>query len=72
MYEHYEPSGRVFVDREEHLDWMAEALERCKERSIVFHLRGIGRIGKSALLDHWTSTIGSSIRHYTPISTHLS
>ncbi|KXH69967.1 MAG: hypothetical protein AM326_01365 [Candidatus Thorarchaeota archaeon SMTZ-45] len=61
MYEHYEPSERVFVDREEYLDWMAEALERCKERSVVLHLRGIGGIGKSSLLDHWKSTIDETI-----------
>ncbi|MHA2432947.1 MAG: tetratricopeptide repeat protein [Candidatus Thorarchaeota archaeon] len=62
MYERFEPSDRIFVDREEYLDWMAEALERCKERSVVLHLRGIGGIGKSSLLDHWTSTIDSTIR----------
>ncbi|MFW9944136.1 MAG: hypothetical protein ACFFB7_03995, partial [Candidatus Sifarchaeia archaeon] len=62
MYEHFEPSERVFVDREEYLDWMAEALERCKEQSIVLHLRGIGGIGKSSLLDHWKNTIDDTIR----------
>ncbi|MHA2380444.1 MAG: tetratricopeptide repeat protein [Candidatus Thorarchaeota archaeon] len=61
MYEHYEPTERVFVDREEHLDWMTEALERCKERSVVLHLRGIGGIGKSSLLDRWKSTIDETI-----------
>ncbi len=62
MYERFEPSERVFVDREEYLEWMAEALERCKERSVVLHLRGIGGIGKSSLLDHWKSTIDDTIR----------
>jgi hypothetical protein len=62
MYEHYEPTERVFVDREEHLDWMARALERCKEQSVVLHLRGIGGIGKSSLLDHWKSTIDETVR----------
>ncbi len=62
MYEHFEPSERVFVDREEYLDWMAEALERCREESVVLHLRGIGGIGKSSLLDHWKSTIDETIR----------
>ncbi|MHA2432764.1 MAG: tetratricopeptide repeat protein [Candidatus Thorarchaeota archaeon] len=62
MYERFEPSDRVFVDREEYLDWMSEALERCKERSVVLHLRGIGGIGKSSLLDHWKSTIDDTIR----------
>ncbi|UCH03775.1 MAG: tetratricopeptide repeat protein, partial [Candidatus Thorarchaeota archaeon] len=61
MYEHYEPTERVFVDREEYLGWMAEALERCKEQSVVLHLRGIGGIGKSSLLDHWKSTIDETI-----------
>ena len=61
MYEHFRPSERVFVDREEHLDWMSEALQRCKEKSIVLHLRGIGGIGKSSLLEHWHQTIESSI-----------
>ncbi len=62
MYERFEPSDRVFVDREEYLDWMSEALKRCKRRSVVLNLRGIGGIGKSSLLDHWTSTIDSTIR----------
>ncbi|MFW9800608.1 MAG: hypothetical protein ACFFD9_09240, partial [Candidatus Thorarchaeota archaeon] len=62
MYERFEPSDRVFVDREEYLDWMSKALERCKERSVVLHLRGIGGIGKSSLLDHWKSTIDETIR----------
>ena len=62
MYEHFEPSERVFVDREEYLNWMAEALERCKEQSVVLHLRGIGGIGKSSLLDYWKSTIHETIR----------
>ncbi|MFW9804125.1 MAG: tetratricopeptide repeat protein [Candidatus Thorarchaeota archaeon] len=61
MYEHFEPVDRVFVDREEHLDWMTEALERCKEQSVVLHLRGIGGIGKSSLLDHWKSMINETI-----------
>ncbi|MFW9912805.1 MAG: tetratricopeptide repeat protein, partial [Candidatus Thorarchaeota archaeon] len=61
MYEHYEPSERVFVDRVEYLDWMTEALERCKERSVVLHLRGIGGIGKSSLLDYWKSRIDETI-----------
>ncbi|MFX1603154.1 MAG: tetratricopeptide repeat protein [Promethearchaeota archaeon] len=69
MYEHYEPSERVFVDREEYLDWMTKALERCKERSVVLHLRGIGGIGKSSLIDHWKNTIDEAVRldceHYT-------
>ncbi|MGY5853882.1 MAG: tetratricopeptide repeat protein [Candidatus Thorarchaeota archaeon] len=62
MYEKYEPSDKIFVDREEYLDWMQEALKRCKEKSVVLHLRGIGGIGKSSLQDHWTSTIESTIR----------
>ncbi|MHA2377912.1 MAG: tetratricopeptide repeat protein, partial [Candidatus Thorarchaeota archaeon] len=62
MYERFQPSDRVFVDREEYLDWMSEALERCNERTVVLHLRGIGGIGKSSLLDHWKSTIDETIR----------
>jgi tetratricopeptide (TPR) repeat protein len=69
MYEHYESTERVFVDREEYLDWMTKALERCNEQSVVLHLRGIGGIGKSSLLDHWKNTIDDAIRldceHYT-------
>ncbi|MHA1906816.1 MAG: hypothetical protein ACW98Y_05955, partial [Candidatus Thorarchaeota archaeon] len=42
VYERYEPSDRIFVDREEYLDWMQGALKRCKEKSVVLHLRGIG------------------------------
>ncbi|MFX1368302.1 MAG: tetratricopeptide repeat protein [Promethearchaeota archaeon] len=61
MYEHFRPSERVFVDREEHLDWMSEALQRCTEKSVVLHIRGIGGIGKSSLLDHWHQTVEKSI-----------
>ena len=62
MYEHFQPSERIFVDREEHLTWMDEALKRCKEKSIVMHLRGIGGIGKSSLLEYWNKSIERSIR----------
>ena len=62
MYEHFKPSEKIFVDREVYLDWMSEALKRCKEKAVVLHLRGIGGIGKSSLLDHWTSTIDTTIR----------
>jgi len=62
MYEHFEPSEPVFVNREEYIDWMDEALERCREKSVVLHLRGIGGIGKSSLLDHWNSTVSSTVR----------
>jgi tetratricopeptide (TPR) repeat protein len=41
---------------------MKEALTRCKDQSVVLHLKGIGGIGKSSLLDQWTSTIESTIR----------
>jgi len=41
---------------------MSEALKRCKDKAVVLHLRGIGGIGKSSLLDHWTSTLDSTIR----------
>jgi tetratricopeptide (TPR) repeat protein len=61
VYEHFRRSERVFVDREKHLSWMSEALLRCKEKSIVLHLSGIGGIGKSSLLEHWHSTIERSI-----------
>ncbi len=62
MYEHFQPSEQVFVDREEYLDWMSEALKRCRDQSVVLHLRGIGGIGKSALLNHWMNTVESAIR----------
>ncbi|MFW9982196.1 MAG: tetratricopeptide repeat protein [Candidatus Thorarchaeota archaeon] len=62
MYKHYETSDDVFVDREEHIDWMNEALERCNEKAVVLHLKGIGGIGKSSLLDHWMSTHERVIR----------
>ncbi|MFW9967006.1 MAG: tetratricopeptide repeat protein [Candidatus Thorarchaeota archaeon] len=62
MYKRFEPSEQVFVDREEYLEWMHEALKRCKDRPVVLHLRGIGGIGKSSLLDYWTNTIDSTIR----------
>ncbi|MFX1416355.1 MAG: hypothetical protein ACFFC0_06060, partial [Promethearchaeota archaeon] len=62
MYQHFEPSERVFVNREEYIYWMDEALKRCRKKSVVLHLRGIGGIGKSSLLDHWNSTVSSTIR----------
>jgi hypothetical protein len=36
VYERFEPSERIFVDREEYLDWMDQALERCKEKGVVY------------------------------------
>ncbi|MFW9888961.1 MAG: tetratricopeptide repeat protein [Candidatus Thorarchaeota archaeon] len=56
MYKHYESSEDVFVDREDHIEWMNEALKRCKSESVVLHLKGIGGIGKSSLLNHWINT----------------
>jgi hypothetical protein len=41
VYERYEPTDRIFVDREEYLEWMEEALQRCEEKSVALHLRGI-------------------------------
>ncbi|MFX1270637.1 MAG: tetratricopeptide repeat protein [Promethearchaeota archaeon] len=40
---------------------MTEALRRCKEKSVVLHLRGIGGIGKSSLLEHWKKTVETTI-----------
>ncbi|MHA2210294.1 MAG: hypothetical protein ACXABV_14115, partial [Candidatus Thorarchaeota archaeon] len=69
MYEHYEPSEDVFVDREEFIEWMNEALIRCKKKTVVLHLKGIGGIGKSSLLKHWINTKERTIRldceHYS-------
>jgi tetratricopeptide (TPR) repeat protein len=69
MYRQFEPIDRIFVDREEYIDWMQDALKRCKEKSIILHLHGIGGIGKSSLLNHWNSTIPTAIHldcaHYT-------
>ncbi|MHA1939443.1 MAG: ATP-binding protein, partial [Candidatus Thorarchaeota archaeon] len=62
MYKHYETSDDVFVDREEHIEWMNDALERCKKGSVVLHLKGIGGIGKSSLLNHWVKKHEKSIR----------
>ncbi len=62
MYKRFEPSEQVFVDREEYLDWMSDALLRCKEKAVVLQLSGIGGIGKSALLDYWNRTIETTIR----------
>ncbi|MFW9889735.1 MAG: hypothetical protein ACFFER_16220, partial [Candidatus Thorarchaeota archaeon] len=61
MYELYEPSERVFVDREEYIDWMTNAISRCKDKSVVLHLNGIGGIGKSSLIEHWSDTTDQSI-----------
>jgi tetratricopeptide (TPR) repeat protein len=69
VYKHYETSDDVFVDREEFIEWMDDALIRCKKKSVVLHLKGIGGIGKSSLLNHWVNTHEKSIRldceHYT-------
>jgi tetratricopeptide (TPR) repeat protein len=62
LYEHFEPSEQVFVDREEYIAWMSEALERCRNKSVVLHLKGIGGIGKSSLLNHWVKTHEKTIR----------
>jgi len=62
VYKHYETSADVFVDREEHIEWMNNALERCKKKSVVLHLKGIGGIGKSSLLTHWVNTHEKTIR----------
>lgn len=61
MYEFYRPYERVFVDREEYLDWMADALKRCKGQSVLLHIKGIGGIGKSALFNHWDNSMEPSI-----------
>jgi tetratricopeptide (TPR) repeat protein len=61
MYERYEPAEKVFVDREKNLDWMKNALTYCKDQSVVLHLRGIGGIGKSALIEHWNNCVEASI-----------
>jgi tetratricopeptide (TPR) repeat protein len=69
VYKHYETSDDVFVDREEYIEWMDDALVRCKKKSVVLHLKGIGGIGKSSLLKHWINTKEQTIRvdceHYT-------
>ncbi|MBY8998747.1 MAG: tetratricopeptide repeat protein [Candidatus Thorarchaeota archaeon] len=69
MYKHYETSDDVFVDREEYIEWMNDALVRCKKKSVVLHLKGIGGIGKSSLLKHWIKTKERTIRvdceHYS-------
>ncbi|MHA2142594.1 MAG: hypothetical protein ACXADF_13585 [Candidatus Thorarchaeota archaeon] len=62
MYEHFRSSERVFVDREEHLDWMSEALKQCNQKIIVLYLHGIGGFGRSSLLDHWALSIEATIR----------
>ncbi|MHA2357083.1 MAG: hypothetical protein ACXADC_18075, partial [Candidatus Thorarchaeota archaeon] len=61
MYELYEPSERVFVDREEYIDWMTNAISRCKDKSVVLHLFGMGGIGKSSLIEHWNDITNQSI-----------
>ncbi len=60
MYEHYKPVERVFVNRDTYLTWMDEAIKRCREKSVVLHLGGIGGIGKSSLLEHWNESVGNS------------
>jgi hypothetical protein len=62
VYKHYETSEDVFVDREEQIEWMSKALERCKKGGVVLHLKGIGGIGKSSLLNHWVKTHENTVR----------
>ncbi|MFW9967944.1 MAG: hypothetical protein ACFFEA_12395 [Candidatus Thorarchaeota archaeon] len=62
MYKHYETSDDVFVDREEYIKWMDDALDRCKDGNIILHLRGIGGIGKSSLLRYWNQSIETAVR----------
>jgi len=61
VYEHYEPSNRIFVDRVGYLEWMEEAIRKCSEKNIVLHIRGIGGIGKSSLLEYWHDTHDNTI-----------
>ncbi|MGY5874829.1 MAG: tetratricopeptide repeat protein [Candidatus Thorarchaeota archaeon] len=61
MYKRFETSDRIFVDREEYLDWMNHALKGCKEQPALLHIRGIGGIGKSSLLEYWQGTIESNV-----------
>lgn len=61
LYEHFKPVEPVFVDREEYLEWMTAALSRCQDQSVLLHLRGIGGIGKTALIEHWRRTIDHTI-----------
>ena len=62
MYEQFESTERIFVDREEYLQWMVDAQNRCGHQSVVLNLRGIGGIGKSSLLDHWSRNLENTIR----------
>ena len=75
VYKHYETSDDVFVDREEYLEWMDEALIRCKKKSVVLHLKGIGGIGKSSLLKQWIKTKERTVRvdceHYSEFYSRL-
>ncbi|MFX1474231.1 MAG: tetratricopeptide repeat protein [Promethearchaeota archaeon] len=61
MFKRFKPAEQVFVDREDYLDWMTKALQRCKDQSVILHLRGIGGIGKTALLNHWKRSIERAI-----------
>ncbi|MHA2425926.1 MAG: hypothetical protein ACXAEF_14135, partial [Candidatus Thorarchaeota archaeon] len=62
VYKHYETSDEVFVDREEYIEWMDEAIVRCKKKSVVLHLKGIGGIGKSSLIRYWYKNVDSAVR----------
>ena len=62
LYDKFEATERIFVDREEYLQWMDEAQKRCMQKSVVMNLRGIGGIGKSSLLDYWTRNLQNIIR----------
>ncbi|MFW9793847.1 MAG: hypothetical protein ACFFEE_06090 [Candidatus Thorarchaeota archaeon] len=62
MYGDFEQTEQIFVDREEYIDWLKEAMERCQDRPVTLHLKGIGGIGKLSLLEYWMSTNESTVR----------
>ena len=62
MYKHFEASDRIIVNREEYLEWMDDALTRCKEKSVILHLRGIGGLVRALSLIIGISTNGLQIR----------
>ena len=51
MYEHYEQPERAFVDREEYIDWMSEALKHWYNRNNQeFGLRNIWNLTLSNII----------------------
>ncbi|UCE09225.1 MAG: tetratricopeptide repeat protein [Candidatus Thorarchaeota archaeon] len=57
------------MDREDYIEWMKEALERCSHEKALLYIYGIGGIGKSALFRYWESSVTTDI--FVDCGTHV-